>query len=129
MWTHTPETAAKHLERNVVTAMAQASLQAYGESPILTDDSAEDPGTAEDNPTHPQRDATGPPADWIAEAADTLNTTHKDKQAAEASPPNRHYNQDSIQIDILEVQMSKENIHPIYSFTSDTDDEYLVFFT
>ena len=69
--------------------MTQAILPAYAESPILTDNNREHPELTEGDPTSALTDSTDPPADQVAEAADTLNTahTHKDQHSTEEAQP------------------------------------------
>ena len=64
--THIPETTAQHLARSAITAMTQAILPAYAESPILTDNNRQHPELTEDDPTPAVTDSTGPPADQAA---------------------------------------------------------------
>ena len=105
--------------------MIQANLPVYAGSSILKDDNTKHPGRAEDDPIPAQ---TYPAVVQAAEAADTLNTdhTHKDIRL-QKKPPYRHYNEDSIHKDILEVQMPKRKHQLIHNFTPDTDSEYPVF--
>ena len=73
---HTLETAAQHLAKSAIPAMANATLQAYTGSPIPKDDSREHAGTGEDNPAPTLTDTTDPPAYQALEVKDTQSAAH-----------------------------------------------------